>query len=523
MKNRTMLKALQLSTLLILASCSVDARLNNPPTTSGGTTNVIKVLDVTNYGVVGDDATNNATPLQTLIDANPNATIYFPYATYRFGSQIILTNSSGKAFAGNIKCDQAILKFTNAGNTTDTDAVMQNGIVAYPKTNGAGGDTSGWTGKIEGCIIDGPANGASIHLANGIGQTLERVKTQNNRYGKVFESSINVHIIDSKGFNWKNASLGFLYSANSNVYYGATPTTSFWNDSYRIDGYEMADGATNGTFACILDHGSNAERIRWLNGVSCQGKTGKTGVQYGYVGRLVFPIFGGTNWFESINYGLRIFSSNSAEGGSGTAITGVTAAQPNGTMTVGAMPDGYCTGGVFNGLYDSGALIAWQPDCNGNVNWGGSFTNGATTDLKLTQGGKRFNYNACDTRGDGGVPVIINSFGGFIDNCGASPSIQSGGGTSPPAIAAGSNSKSFRFQIGTGGVASAITILMDRTAPNGWNCNCQDLTTQSATVFACKQSSSTTTTVTFTNYNTSGAAAAWVAGDTVKAECEMLY
>lgn len=480
-------------------------------------------IDVTAAGVIkGDDSTDNCTAIQAIVDANPTGVLYFPPGTYRSSCPTILTNASGKNFAGGIVCSGSTLKYTTTGSTADTDAAMQNGIVAYPTTNGAGGDTSGWGGGtqtiIKGCTVDGPANGASIHLANGIRQTLDHVRTQNNRYGIVFESSINAHVIDSSGFNWKNASLAFLYTANSNVYYGATPTSSFWNDSYRVDGYEMADGATNGTFTCILDHGSNAERIRWLNGVSCQGKTGKIGVQYGYVGRLVFPVFNGTNWFESINYGLRIFSSNSAEGGSGTAIPGVTAAQPSGTLTVGSMPNGYCTGGIFEGLYNSGALIAWQPDCNGTVRWGPTFTNGATTDIKLTQGGKTFLYSG-NVRGDGTPSVIQNTFGGFVNMVGSSVTIASGGGTSP-AVNSGANSKAFRFTVGAGGSASSFALNFDFTADNGWHCSCNNLTAVSTNEYACKQVSTTTTSATFKNFSNTAIETAFGAGDVLNMSCE---
>lgn len=481
------------------------------------------LLDVTSAGVIkGDDSTDNCTALQAIIDANPTAKIYFPPGTYRSSCQIVLTNSSGKAFDGGLYCNNATLKFTTAGNTTDTDAAMQNGIVAYPKTNGLNGDTSGWGGSprnvISGCTVQGPTNGASIHLANGIRQRIDRVHVKDNRYGIVFESSINAHVVDSSAFNWKNAALAFIKTDNANVYYGTNPSSTFWNDSYRVDGLEMADGNTDGTFACILDYGSNAERIRWLNGVSCQGKNGKTGVQYGYVGRLVFPVFTGTNWFESINYGLRIFSTNTNEGGSGTTIPGVTAAQPNGTVTVGSMPDGYCSGGVFEGLFNNGSTIAWQPDCNGIVRWGPSETNGVTTDIKLTQGGKTFLYSG-NVRSDSAPSVIQNSYGGFVNMVGANVSIASGGGTSP-SLNGGANSKGFRFTVGSGGSASSFVLNFDFTADNGWHCQCNNLTTVSTGVYACKQTATSTTSATFKNYSNVAVETAFGAGNVLNMSCE---
>lgn len=480
------------------------------------------MVDVTSDGIIkGDDSTNNCVALQAIFDNNPSSVIYFPKGTYRTSCPLVLTNSSGKSFTGGIKCDGATIKFTTPGSSADTDANMQNGILSYPRTNGPGGDTSGWgdspLAKIEGCTIDGPANGASIHLANGIGFQLDSIHTKNNRYGIILESSISPKLRNMSGYNWKNASLAMRYTANPNVYYGSNPTSTFWNDSITVDGYAMADGATNGTFACIWDDGSNAERIRDFRGISCQGKTGQTGVQYGYVGRLVQPTFSANNWFEEINYGIRIFSSNANEGGAGTSIPGVTAAQPSGTLTVGNLPDGYCTGGNFQGLYNSGALIAWQPDCNGTVIWGNNSTNGATVDIKLTEGAKKFIYLG-DTRGDGNPPVIQNTFGGFIDVVGATPSIGSGFGTSP-SIPSGSNSSAFKITVGTGATASSGVVNFNSPADNEWSCTCTNTSVISTSVYMCRVTPSSITSVTVKNYNTSAVETPWGAGNVLHLQC----
>ena len=50
-------------------------------------------------------------------------------------------------------------------------------------------------------------------------------------------------------------------------------------------------------------------------------------------------------------------------------------------------------------------------------------------------------------------------------------------------------------------------------ATNGWIVHCDDLTTQSTSVFITKQTASSATTATITQYNTAGAATAWVASD----------
>lgn len=107
----------------------------------------------------------------------------------------------------------------------------------------------------------------------------------------------------------------------------------------------------------------------------------------------------------------------------------------------------------------------------------------------------------------GGVPVLAST----------TPTIGSGFGTSP-SVTAG-KAYAFRVNVGTGGTASTGVIALGTTATNGWNCTCADLTTQSATVFLCKQTASSTTTATIGNFNTAGAAAAWVASDILAVSC----
>lgn len=475
-------------------------------------------VDVTSspFSAKGDDSTDNCTTLQAAFDANPNATIYFPAGTYRSSCPVILTNASGKAFNGNILCAVGSrIKFTTTGSAAATNANMENGFVAYPKTNGAGGDTSGWgdgNRLIFGCTVEGPANGASVHLANGIGWTWAYGHTTTNRYGIAAESSINPRIINSSGFASKNAGIGWLYAANASIYYGSNPTSTFWNDNYIIDGYSYADGATDGTLGAIEDHGSKAWTVRRLSNVSVQGKTGKTGMQYGYIGRSVFPIF--DNFVtEAVNYPVRVISSNSAEGGAATTLAGVTAAQPSGTYRVDSMPDGYCQGGSFRGLYTSGASIALQPDCNGTIEVGPNFNNGATVDLKLTQSAKKVFYKGI-VRADGAQAVIQNSFGGFINALGATPSISSGFGTSP-SVNSGANSAAFRLNVGTGGTANTGVIAFDKAADNGWACTC----TNGSNASICRSEPTSTTTATLKNYNASLTLTAWTASDVLQVQC----
>jgi|HubBroStandDraft_6_1064221.scaffolds.fasta_scaffold00599_28 hypothetical protein len=91
------------------------------------------------------------------------------------------------------------------------------------------------------------------------------------------------------------------------------------------------------------------------------------------------------------------------------------------------------------------------------------------------------------------------------------PTISSGFG-STPSIASNNGSAAFTINVGTGGSATSGVIGLP-AATNGWVVHCDDLTTQSATVFVTKQTASATNSATIGNFNTSGTAAAWAASD----------
>jgi hypothetical protein len=91
------------------------------------------------------------------------------------------------------------------------------------------------------------------------------------------------------------------------------------------------------------------------------------------------------------------------------------------------------------------------------------------------------------------------------------PTISSGFGTSP-SIVNNNGTATFTINVGTGGTATSGVIGLP-AATNGWRVTCDDLTTQSASVFITKQTASSTTTATVTQFNTSGVATAWAASD----------
>lgn len=138
---------------------------------------------------------------------------------------------------------------------------------------------------------------------------------------------------------------------------------------------------------------------------------------------------------------------------------------------------------------------------------------------------------ATATGGGQRIRMISDSlmFSGRLDNSDTgksllfptAPTVSSGFGTSP-SITVSNGSNTFRVNVGTGGVATSGVIGLPASS-TGWNCWCEDMTTRSATVAFCRQTASTTTTVTIGNFTTTGlAAGAWVASDILLVKCSPL-
>jgi hypothetical protein len=95
------------------------------------------------------------------------------------------------------------------------------------------------------------------------------------------------------------------------------------------------------------------------------------------------------------------------------------------------------------------------------------------------------------------------------------PTISSGFGTSP-SIVTNNGSAVIKLNVGTGATATSGVIGMPAAA-NGWSCNASDVTNPGPNFT--KQSADTTTSVTLTNYNSSGTPTAWSANDILRINC----
>ncbi len=190
-------------------------------------------------------------------------------------------------------------------------------------------------------------------------------------------------------------------------------------------------------------------------------------------------------WFNSTG-GQSTFVGNAFSGVSVTGSTGIYASSAQSPVTV--------VGNTFNGL---GTAINLQGSTSGWNVCGNQFA-GNTTNIGFAGGN-----NICPT----GMSVSA-----------AVPTVSSGFGTSP-SVTASNGTATFRVNVGTGGSASTGVIAMNATAPNGWNCTADDITTITTSVYRTKMTASTTTTVTLANYGNGAASSAWTASDILQVSC----
>lgn len=200
--------------------------------------------------------------------------------------------------------------------------------------------------------------------------------------------------------------------------------------------------------------------------------------------------------------GALIFQITPKAGSASTPNTQVTALSLN-DVTSNAFSS-CCTGSIEYDFQNSNEIQA--------ASQGMAFANGNTLNTIFKSDGTLWvshGLSLCNSTACGGANVILNQ---------ATPTISSGFGTSPAVTGTGGTA-GFQVNVGTGGTATSGVIAMGATAANGWACSTNDITTASTSVFLTKETASTTTTVTIGNFNTAGAATAWVASDKVAMSC----
>lgn len=376
-------------------------------------------ISVKDFGAVGDGTTDDTAAIQAAIDAFPTGCIHFGNGanTYKVTSALLLTDASGHDFQGQLIGDGATINFTHSTATNAADSAIAHGFQAYPVTNSSGGDVTGMRGVvIQGLKITSPTNGAGIYLANCQRVAIRDCQFTGGRYGVAMECCINTIIEHNHFYRFINAGIGLIMSGDTTrVWYGsATPANTYWNDSPQILGNGFATDLSNGQLAMILDMGSQSESIRYVcNNYFYSGTNAQC--QYGIVARNSNYNLE-SNWFENINYPVRFLSTNANEGGAGTTLTGVTAAQPSGTYTVGTFVDGFAYTGTIQNNYTVLAVNDFDVSgINGPCLISGNLSSGSTgAVIKSTQSGNQWIVDAGNaTAALGGVYKDVD-FGQYV-------------------------------------------------------------------------------------------------------------
>jgi hypothetical protein len=119
--------------------------------------------------------------------------------------------------------------------------------------------------------------------------------------------------------------------------------------------------------------------------------------------------------------------------------------------------------------------------------------------------------------GNSGTEFIPGSFNQLITPFAPTIAANGCGGTGA-SIASNNGPASFSINLGTA-PGKACTFTLPITASTGWNCTASDLTTSSTGVFLQKQTATTNTTATITNFNDVAVASNFVAEDTLAVSC----
>jgi hypothetical protein len=173
-------------------------------------------------------------------------------------------------------------------------------------------------------------------------------------------------------------------------------------------------------------------------------------------------------------------------------------------------------GGMFNAMVGGSALGSIS------VSTGNGIEIYKPTQIRGRAGASELGVDPATQRwvmdnGNNGIEFIPGTFHQLITPF--SPTIAANGcGGSGASIATSNGPSSFTINVGALS-AAACTFSLPIAAANGWNCTASDLTTSSTSLFLQKQTSSTTTTATITNFSDVAAPSHFVPGDTLAVSC----
>lgn len=318
---------------------------------------------------------------------------------------------------------------------------------------------------------------------------------------------------------------------------------------------QSGSGTANRIGVGSADNGSAVQASGEDAGFDVYAANGSAGFKMAYQvgnfggGQPITSTILGTSGAYTVPFGVNLsgwtFSTSAFKStgynvdGSGN-VSGISLAGTTQSTTVPALTLGTTTAAVTYEIIANRAGFGYDtagPSSGSAAIWGGTgkgiefFVNGTNgsflsgtlaMDISGADGGVVINNaGAAPTGGDKGAGTLNVAAGlytaGSLLASSTAPTISSGFGTSPT-IGTAPSTAVFTVNVGSGGSASTGVLTMPATT-TAWACYVNDKTTTSSTVFMTKVTASTTTSVTVGNFNTSGAAAAWVASDVLQFQC----
>jgi len=302
------------------------------------------VYCVTDYGLKGDDSTDNVTAMNALIttagNGSPNgATIYFPAGTYRFASKISIAVDKRFRFLGSGR-GRSILKTTSA-----TDDIFNISVAVYyisfeelgfaasvTKTAGAGivANQNNAYLNVDACEFQGMFNG--LMYTSGAGNV---GYISNSQFTAPAANGTQV-TVNSTGINMSASDL----TVNCTGVAGATGIRVSASGAFQLTGSDIIGGQN----AFLIDQVGACQAIFCANTYFDQSTTGAT---------VKITGSGGANRIKFSQCGI----TNGANGQNAMEIsgTGSTTAIPDGIDIIGCDIYNNSFTGTTNGILITGA------------------------------------------------------------------------------------------------------------------------------------------------------------------------
>jgi len=274
--------------------------------------------------------------------------------------------------------------------------------------------------------------------------------------------------------------------------------TSVENEQYPVVGIGVQNNPIQVAPFCthygVAGPGGFTSCLASTNAISNQTATilsdgsGHAGPGPGFTGRLNFST---SPYVNAVGYGHIITLVDSA---------------PARTQATGTYRRPASASDTWIGLDSQTALNAAQLAFGSPVSISNYIANTGSTDSgwleRLTASLKEFNVPAKFDQSISVSHLMISA---------AAPTISHGFGTNA-SVVHNNGTAVLTVNVGMGGTASSGVIGLP-TAANGWAVRCDDVTTQSTSVFITKQTASSTTSATITQYSDAAVPTAWAAND----------